>query len=340
MPTSSENSRAMRDVAETCAAIIKRETSHPALRRSAREKVDRCSIPEGYRRLAGVEKMLDDQTTRLDAACESAGLEQLARLLPAIGHRLFIVVTEESGVLIWDPFQDPGKATSAVVAFLDPVDSTHQALLRWGGCAVVLLAKATIKREDDREWLDDPDILAAAIATPDGETFWAEKEQEAAFVDFAGQRHQLVPDSRVGLESAVLSAVVYKRDRILKFHEQIGWVSELGPEAKVELHHGGPLPLAKIAAGEVHLAWDSLKGYAVSDLSPGMFVCAKAGCVCWADAPGWSACAVPLPAGASIGEQLRMALKKRYKFVCCAPSGPIKAFCERHGFLPPPVRGR
>jgi fructose-1,6-bisphosphatase/inositol monophosphatase family enzyme len=331
-------------VAKHCAALIRRETTTPERRKRAREKAPLGALPRGYQPLLDDKpatpksKAPDDETRRLDVRSERAALTLLARYLSALGYCFFIVVTEESGVLLWGSHDEYLNAGNVLIVFLDPVDSTHQALLRFGGCAVVLLAEAVANGAGAARSLRNPAILATAIATPGGETFWAERGIDGAFVDFGAQRLRLAPDSSVGVESAILSAVVYKPSRIVQFFNRLEWLELLGSRSMVITHHGGPLPIAKVAAGEIHLVWDSVKGYAVSDLSPGMFIAAKAGCFCWADAPGWSPFEIPLPRGGSICGQLNAALKDRYKFACSSANPSLDAFYARH-LAPAPAGG-
>ena len=113
------------------------------------------------------------------------------------------------------------------------------------------------------------------------------------------------------------------------FFASLGWLDRLdAEEARGIFHHGGPIPICRVASGDIDVAFDSLKGYKPIDYAGAVFLAGVAGCRCaLPDALDWDPRLLVLPVGSSsLEDQLLKTLENRMRFICAANDAVLEHF--------------
>jgi len=327
----------------------RRATASPAARRRASERMDRTlAVPPEYTILARPRKEADDATRRIDAETEERALAILREALPALGYEHFVVLSEERGVLVHPPRFDPSSARAVLLILIDPIDSTDLAVIAFGGAVALVAVELRLRAEPGPARIESGEILAAvvgAIATQ--EIYWAEKQQSGAFVDLGtGEQRStetLAPDASTPREKIILSTVAAKLPRFKQFVAAFGRAGGPGEildanEARLLLHHGGPLPVTRVASGDIHLVLDPFKGYKCIDYAGALFIAAKAGCKCACFAAkgqiDWAPDRLIIGGGTTLLDQLSATLTHRQRFLC-ASNADVLAYARDSFFATP-----
>lgn len=327
--TKSDMTNVLLSVARDARSLVRQQTACPSQRRKAAKLTPKPPTVDGFRVIAAGEKDSTDQTKDIDAAAEYRILQLLAeRLDPG-----FVVMTEERGILVSPVDFDPASQDSFRLLAIDPVDNTDLTTIGFGGAITLVAAEAHVEGQGERARVASAQILSTVICDmPRAEYYWAEKEQGGAFVDFqdaAGDQvtEPLRPDRTTQWPDITLSCVNAKIGRIRRLFADLGWMSHGGQRldenrARCIFHHGGPLPMCRVASGDIHAAFDALKGYKPIDLAGGLFLASKADCRCRCfgdNTDDWSPeeliVAVDAP---SIGDQLLRVFEQRHRFIVTA----------------------
>lgn len=335
-------SMALTDAARANVGLIREATASPSSRRNAAKlrSIAERAVPEGYAVLVPIRKEAADQTRRVDEEAETFLLGFLRERLQKAGYPGWVVLSEERGVLVSPASFDPSAVDRFLLVLIDPVDNTDLVINAFGGAICLIAAEARMQGHGPGARMVCAAIRSTAIADASrGEIYWAEEEQDGAFVDVdsaAGRgSERLEPDRSVTWQGITLSSVNTKVPRIRELLRR-DWLDrkdrQLDPiESRCLFHHGGPLPVVRVASGDIHLAFDNVKGYKPIDLAGALFLANKAGCEirCF-DASGgpWDPGRIVIPHGAScISDQLLATLRHRLRFSCAA-SKEISDYAE------------
>ena len=312
----------LKSALQRVATAAREDTGSPAKRRQAAQLAPtETAAPEGYeckgsRRMS--DKPDDDRSKLIDIHSEARLLAILRIELCKIGVKRFAVLTEERGLLItisdaawpWDG--------SFLLLLIDPIDSTDLFLMRFGG-AIAITAL----------WVRAGDAVATVLAAVvldllSGETFWADVSTDGASVDCPVSDGQwateaLVPGPSASWPAITVSTYAAKIPRLLRLLEKTGFLETLDmATARLVSHHGGSLPLCRVAAGDIAAALEFGKGYKCIDYVPGAYIAHKAGAgVHISDQP----CGperLDIALGATLDERLIETLTRRRRFVVAA----------------------
>lgn len=108
------------------------------------------------------------------------------------------------------------------------------------------------------------------------EIFWATNYEEDAYVEYPGYcLERLEPSNCADSWVALISNFSSKRNRILKWFGKRKFFDDLDDvTGRIWLHHGGPLPICRVAYGDIDAVVEFQKGYKLIDLLP-MYNCSK-----------------------------------------------------------------
>jgi len=312
------------------AVAIRSETALP----SGRRRLQQICTPDpldGFRQLERPSKDTSDLTRRIDSWAERLFLND-NRIREALGP--FVTVSEERGVLYYpDDFQ-PEKGRTFTLLMLDPVDNTELVIRRLGGAVSACIASGQLSPDGH---LERADLVAVAVAdVSGGEVFFTGVDCSGPGVSNGnGEERCLKRQYREGGDVS-LSAVLVKASRFRALASRLANL-ELpgGRPTRFFLHHGGPLPLCRVAAGDLDLAFDLEVGYKAMDYAPGLWIAAASGCA-WQVLDeqgellgGFDPTRLRIPEGKDLESQLLGFLKQRTRFaVAHSPELLDQALCE------------
>ena len=273
-----------------------------------------------------MEKDSQDLSKVLDIKAEELILEALKVEFPRIGIEKFIVLSEELGVLLFPTDSKCHELEPIYLILIDPMDNTDNALMAFGGA--IAITTAFIGEGENAE------IVAAVVGDlARNEMFWAYQGQGKAFVDYGNgyqQTEPLEPNYCVHWKKTKLSSFNAKLNRFFKFCLKKTLIEQLDQDdARILLHHGGPLPICRVAAGDIDAVIEFDKGYKAIDYSGGLFIASKAKAkVKFLGSGPRDASHLVIGNGASFKEKLLNTLTRRQRFICAA-NDDVRKYCEQ-----------
>jgi len=302
-------------------------TKSPSKRREAAVVIPSKTLKslKGYRMIRPMPKDPQDLSKVLDVEAEERLLTALPFHLKKIGIKEFIVLSEERGVLIYPEDSQYNGTGLIYLILIDPIDSTDLALMSFGGAVAVTAAFMSDGKAE---------IVTAVVGDlTRNEIFWAVKGQDGAFVDYGNdkQTEKLQPNSSVPWEKIKLSSFSAKINRFEAFCSKKQLIQQLDKnEARVVLHHGGPLPVCRVAAGDIDAVVEFDKGYKAIDYSGALFLADKAGAKVkfYGENQPCDASHLVIGNGDTFKEKLLNTLIRRQRFICAA-NEVVLSYCKQ-----------
>lgn len=316
-------------LARDLAGRIREETALPSRRRELSRLVATTPLA-GFRSLERPPKGEADRTRRIDTWAEACFLARSSLLeqFPQL-----VVITEERGVLFHPPDYEPARGTDFPLLLLDPVDNTELVIRRLGGAVTALLATA---HRGEEGLLDSIRIESAVVVDiAGGEAFFTSRAREGVqdSAESQQERLQVLTQER---DTLAISSVAIKPERLQPLLEGLARLgSGKGPPCRFFLHHGGPLPLCRVAAGDFDVAFDLTRGYKAFDYAAGLWIASRAGCH-WLvrdqrgnDLPDFDPASLRVPPGPHLNTQFLALLEERTQFVVARSRELLDLIVER-----------